>query len=120
MLAKENACAYYHVCRLHFRRPSEMEFFFCVIFTACMKNLKYLLPILGVLGLFSCVIPSKGNRDGKRPAFEPIAGTDFYETRRAFDNGLSFDTIGFQQEPLWHINFTNDDSVKIHSLKGDS
>ena len=76
--------------------------------------------LFGALLLASCVRPSKGNRDGKRPAFEPIAGIDFYETRRAFDNGLSFDTIGFQQEPIWHIRFTNNDSVQIHSLEGDS
>lgn len=65
-------------------------------------------------------MPSKGNRDGKRTPFVPIAGIDFHETRRAFDTGISFDTTGFQQEPLWHINFTNNDSVKIHSLEGDS
>lgn len=65
-------------------------------------------------------MPEKGNRDGKRVPFVPIAGIDFYETRRAFDNGLSFDTTGFQQEPIWHINFTHNDSVKIHSLEGDS
>lgn len=65
-------------------------------------------------------MPAKGNRDGKRVPFAPIAGIDFYETRRAFDNGLSFDTTGFQQEPIWHINFTHNDSVKIHSLEGDS
>lgn len=59
-------------------------------------------------------------KDEKHTFFEGIAGTDFYETRRAFDNGLSFDTTGFQQEPIWHINFTHNDSVKIHSLEGDS
>jgi hypothetical protein len=69
----------------------------------------------------SCTnVPSKGNRDGKRIPFKPIAGIDFYETRRAFANGLSFDTLGFQQEPVWHLNFTHDDSVNVYSLKGDS
>ena len=71
--------------------------------------------------LFSaCSVPSKGNRDGKRPPFEPIAGIDFHEVRRAFDNGLSFDTIGFQQEPIWHIRFVNNDTVLIHSVEIDS
>lgn len=105
-----------------------MEFFYAnckslVIFTARMIKYKQGLGFIllwNMLLFSSCVRPSLGNRDGKRPAFEPIANIDFYETRRAFDNGLSFDTIGFQQEPIWHIRFTNDDSVKIHSLEGDS
>ncbi len=63
---------------------------------------------------------SKENDEEKHTFFESIVGTDFYETRRAFDNGLSFDTTGFQQEPIWHILFTPNDSVLIHSLEGDS
>ncbi len=88
-----------------------------------MRNVKALFPVfLIILGccLLACTRSTEGNRDGKRPPFVPISGIDFYEVRRAFDNGLSFDTLGFQQEPIWHINFTNNDSVKIHSLKGDS
>ncbi|GAA4793842.1 hypothetical protein GCM10023231_22730 [Olivibacter ginsenosidimutans] len=50
-----------------------------------------------------------------RPPFTPIAGIDFFEVRRSFDNGLAFDTLGFEQEPIWHINFINNDSVKIFS-----
>ncbi|SEM84207.1 hypothetical protein SAMN05216436_10889 [bacterium A37T11] len=50
-----------------------------------------------------------------RPKFEPIAGTMFFEVRRSFDNGLAFDTIGFEQEPQWQVNFINNDSVKIFS-----
>lgn len=63
---------------------------------------------------------SKENDKEKHTFFKSIAGTDFYETRRAFDNGLSFDTAGFQQEPIWHIQFTPNDSVLIHSFEGDS
>lgn len=77
--------------------------------------------LLCIVVFFSaCTVPSKGNRDGKRPPFTPIVGTDFYEARRAFDNGLSFDTIGFQQEPIWHIRFVNNDTVLIHSVEVDS
>lgn len=88
-----------------------------------MRNIfiQTLIILVGSLCFSSCSeMPAKGNRDGKRVPFAPIAGIDFYETRRAFDNGLSFDTTGFQQEPIWHINFTHNDSVKIHSLEGDS
>ncbi len=53
--------------------------------------------------------------DSKRPPFKPFAGTDYYEVRRSFDNGLAFDTIGFEQEPIWHINFVNNDTILIFS-----
>src|SRR3546814_16156169 len=68
-----------------------------------------------VLVVSACTLPEKGNRDGKRPPFLPIAGIDFYEARRSFDNGLSFDTIGFQQEPVWMLRFINNDTVSIYS-----
>lgn len=57
----------------------------------------------------------QGELEKGRPAFEPIAGIDFHEIRRSFDNGLAFDTIGFEQEPIWHINFVNNDTVLIYS-----
>src|SRR5690554_1807694 len=70
--------------------------------------------------LVSCTsVSSGGNKNKKRLPFVPISGIDFYETRRAFANGLSFDTTGFQQEPIWHINFTHDDSVYIYSVEED-
>lgn len=74
-----------------------------------------LLFILCVVFFSACNGPTKGNRDGKRPPFLPIAGIDFYEARRSFDNGLSFDTIGFQQEPIWMLRFINNDTVSIYS-----
>lgn len=88
-----------------------------------MRNIFFqtLIILVGSLSFYSCSeVPSAGSSDGKHNLFAPIAGTDFYETRRAFENGLSFDTTGFQQEPIWHINFTHNDSVKIRSLEGDS
>lgn len=74
-----------------------------------------LLFTLCVVFFSACTGPTKGNRDGKRPPFLPIAGIDFYEARRSFDNGLSFDTIGFQQEPIWMLRFINNDTVSIYS-----
>lgn len=50
-----------------------------------------------------------------RPSFKPYWGANFFEVRRSFDNGLAFDTIGFEQEPIWHINFIHDDSVMVFS-----
>ena len=80
-----------------------------------------LLLLVCATYIMSCTqSSSKDKNDEKHTFFETIAGIDFYETRRAFDNGLSFDTTGFQQEPIWHIQFTPNDSVLIHSLEGDS
>ncbi|QNL49681.1 hypothetical protein H8S90_23680 [Olivibacter sp. SDN3] len=68
----------------------------------------------------SCSDSSEKNTEEKefnsnRPSFTPITGIDFFEVRRSFDNGLAFDTLGFEQEPIWHVNFISNDSVKIFS-----
>jgi len=88
--------------------------------TSELSRLIFLFFNISFIFFSACTPPSKGNRDGKRPPFLPISGIDFYEARRSFDNGLSFDTIGFQQEPIWHIRFVNNDSVLIHSVEIDS
>lgn len=84
----------------------------------------YFLPFLILGYLLSCSSPpnnhdDKANTDAtnerNRPSFAPYAGTDYFEVRRSFDNGLAFDTIGFEQEPIWHLNFISDDSVMVFS-----
>jgi len=85
-----------------------------------IKQLGILFFLFSVLFYSACTMPAKGNRDGKRPPFDDQIGVDYYEVRRSFDNGLSFDTIGFQQEPVWHINFINNDTVSIYSYEVDS
>jgi len=89
------------------------------IFSA-FSRISILLFSVAIILFSACTVPSKGNRDGKRPPFLPFVDIDFYEARRSFDNGLSFDTIGFQQEPIWHIRFVNNDTVLIHSVEIDS
>ncbi len=76
--------------------------FFCIFFAACSGG-KTPEQI------------KKEKEEKIRPKFAPIAGTEFFEVRRSFDNGLSFDTIGFEQEPQWHVNFMSNDSVRIFS-----
>lgn len=49
--------------------------------------------------------------------FEQIKGITFHEVRRQFENGLSFDTIGFQQEPEWILRFQRNDSVEVYSYE---
>lgn len=50
-----------------------------------------------------------------RLSFENIKGIKFEEVKRRFSNGLSFDTMGFQQEPSWIIQFVANDSVMAYS-----
>lgn len=47
--------------------------------------------------------------------FNPIVGIDFYEVRRTFDTGVSYDSLGFVQLPEWHLRFAKQDSVLIYS-----
>lgn len=77
--------------------------------------------------LFCCYIAIAGcsggaeeENDPRRPAFTPIVGIDFYEARRSFDNGLAYDSIGFVQEPEWHVKWTHEDSIQIYVPGSDS
>ncbi len=47
--------------------------------------------------------------------FQPLVGIDFYEVRRTFDTGVSYDSLGFVQLPEWHVRFEKQDSILIHS-----
>jgi hypothetical protein len=49
--------------------------------------------------------------------FGDVKGTHFTEVKRVFNNGLRFDTRGYQLEPSWKLYFISDDSVNVFSLK---
>ncbi|WP_316790218.1 hypothetical protein [Pedobacter frigoris] len=51
----------------------------------------------------------------ERLTFDHIIGIRYTEVRRRFSNGLSFDKIGFQQEPSWIIEFQSNDTVMAYS-----
>lgn len=51
----------------------------------------------------------------ERLNFDHIIGIRYTEVRRRFSNGLSFDKIGFQQEPSWIIEFQSNDTVRAYS-----
>ena len=52
---------------------------------------------------------------GKKLDFSPIIGIKYYEVKRRFSTGLSFNEMGFQQEPTWIIQFTSNDTVSAWS-----
>lgn len=47
--------------------------------------------------------------------FNEIVEIDFYEVRRTFDTGVSYDSMGFVQSPEWHLRFAKTDSVLVYS-----
>lgn len=70
--------------------------------------------------IIGCSGTDEKEADPRRPSFAPIVGIDFYEARRAFDNGLAYDSIGFVQEAEWHVKFTREDAVQIYVPGSDS
>lgn len=48
-------------------------------------------------------------------SFESIKGIKYYEVKRRFSTGLSFNEMGFQQEPSWIIQFHSSDSILAYS-----
>ncbi|HMI03918.1 MAG TPA: hypothetical protein VK541_15640 [Pedobacter sp.] len=47
--------------------------------------------------------------------FNAIRDIAFYEGKRRFSSGLSFNELGFQQEPSWVIKFKSNDTVEVYS-----
>lgn len=47
--------------------------------------------------------------------FKDVEGIRFYEVKRRFNNGLSFNKDGFQQEPTWIIQYQYPDTMLAYS-----
>ncbi len=73
--------------------------------------------------LFSCGEASKDDKSKAQKVEEPandltfsdIKGIRFYEVKRRFKDGLSFNKDGFQQEPSWVIEVKKRDSIMVYS-----
>ncbi|MET3113105.1 hypothetical protein AAKU52_000826 [Pedobacter sp. CG_S7] len=83
------------------------------------KNLIYIFLSLLFL-LYSCTssdapVKTKITTSKTRLSFETIKGIKYQEVKRRFSNGLSFDSLGFQQEPSWIIQFVSNDSIRAYS-----
>jgi len=70
-----------------------------------------------LLFLSSCSSSEKENKKipSGRLEFEKIKNITFYEGKRRFSNGLSFNEMGFQQEPSWEIKFKSNDTIMVYS-----
>jgi len=47
--------------------------------------------------------------------FNTIKDITYYEGKRRFSSGLSFNEMGFQQEPSWVIKFKSSDTIEVYS-----
>lgn len=87
---------------------------------------KFLLFLLTASSIIACNNNSK--KDTTKPqkgitaealsgdlTFSDIKGIRFYEVKRRFKNGLSFNKDGFQQEPSWIIEVKKRDSIMVYS-----
>lgn len=69
-----------------------------------------------LLLISSCTTNSKeGKKTTGRLSFDSIMGIKYYEVKRRFSTGLSFNELGFQQEPTWIIQFKDHDSIQAYS-----
>ena len=91
--------------------------------TRSIMKYKSLLFLLIFSFLFSCNdnIKKDVDRDQKGGEFKnefalkDVSGIRFYEVKRRFKNGLSFNKDGFQQEPSWIIEVKAPDSIMVYS-----
>ncbi|AYL96273.1 hypothetical protein [Mucilaginibacter celer] len=48
-------------------------------------------------------------------SFKPVLGISYTEIARRSENGLSFNSFGYQLEPQWKMKFVSNDSTSIYS-----
>ncbi|MBC7567072.1 MAG: hypothetical protein H7223_08895 [Pedobacter sp.] len=82
-------------------------------------NKKIMFSVLSLaISLVSCGEDPHKLREkkiGKKLDFSTIVGIKYYEVKRRFSTGLSFNEMGFQQEPTWIIEFKSNDTVSAWS-----
>ncbi|TDQ09575.1 hypothetical protein [Pedobacter metabolipauper] len=83
-----------------------------------MVKLPSLILFLSLVILYGC--SNHSEKDTKKPtpdriSFDAVKGIRYYEVKRRFSTGLSFNEIGFQQEPSWIIEFKSNDTVLAYS-----
>lgn len=77
-----------------------------------------ILTILTCLALLtsSCNNTTKeSSKPAGRLSFDSIIGIKYHEVKRRFSTGLSFNELGFQQEPTWIIQFKSQDTISAYS-----
>lgn len=85
-----------------------------------MKTISMRILLSLCLALSACHTDTSRHTQQKtspktRLSFLPFKGIRYHEVKRRFSNGLSFDSLGFQQEPSWIIQFESNDSILAYS-----
>lgn len=83
-----------------------------------MTKISFINILLSSLLFFSSC--SNTEKEDKQLAygrhdFNTIKDITFYEGKRRFSSGLSFNEMGFQQEPSWIIKFKSNDTIEVYS-----
>ncbi|WP_316840966.1 hypothetical protein [Pedobacter gandavensis] len=79
---------------------------------------KLVYTVLVAISIFlSCNAESNQERRNRARelSFDTIKGIKYHEVKRRFSTGLSFNEMGFQQEPSWIIQFKSNDSIMAYS-----
>lgn len=78
---------------------------------------KWMIFSLAILAFITGCGSGSGEEKEKKGTeiFEPYVGIDYYEVRRTFDTGVSYDSLGFVQLPEWHLRLAKQDSILIYS-----
>jgi len=82
--------------------------------------MKVLKPLLMIVSSGLLLIACNGKPGKKKPEpktrldLSPITGIRYTEVKRRFSNGLSFDTMGFEQEPSWIIQLKKPDTMAAY------
>ncbi len=74
-----------------------------------------LLSLVLFSTFYGCNAPKEEKRTVKKLSFDSIIGIRYQEVKRKFSTGLSFNEMGFQQEPSWIIQFKSNDTVMAYS-----
>ncbi|MEJ2883944.1 hypothetical protein [Pedobacter sp. GR22-6] len=94
-------------------KPFHTPFFICLVLlvTSCGTegNKKQLS------GSKQTATESEEDKPKERLKFDDIIGIRYTEVKRRFSNNLSFNELGFQQEPSWIIEFQSQDTVLAYS-----
>lgn len=87
-----------------------------------MRRPSYLGVCIGLMLLMNACT-EKTAKEQEKPAgklaFDSILGIRYQEVKRRFSTGLSFNELGFQQEPSWIIEFQSQDTIRAYSPQKD-
>lgn len=89
-----------------------------------LKSICFFTGLFTIICFLSCSSGSKNNSANaenqgetlnKNASFNKVNGIRFYEVKRRFRSGLSFNAFGFQHEPNWIVEFKAPDTMLAYS-----